>query len=492
MSSITRPGGRPTVPATASVLAAPVLASSSGFGRRRVSRIAARVISPLGASSDYAFWPDFGRRRPSERGLVATAVGAGADDASLVPPCRGAGPRRPRPPTPPPPGAGDPWVIVGLGNPGPRYDGTRHNAGFDALDALVAASAGSLAWQPGLRHGARWASGTLPGPAGVGSVPVTLVAPMLFMNTSGGPVDKILGETSGREGGPARPRAARPRAARFPTPPPPSPPPSHLLSHDWSRCVVLLDCLDLSPGEARLRASGGHGGHNGLRDILGRWRPEHGQMARDRREREAAAAAAAAATAAGDDDVGAAAAAPRARPPPRNPRGGGGAGKGRNKGGGASSDGEGKPVPRVRVGIGRPPGGPGLDVSGWVLGRPSGEKRAGESSESERAALARGVARAADLARACVAAGSVERAIGGGGGGGGGRKEGKRSRGSGSESERDGGDRGGVGGDDDDSAPAKAARSGKGRRRGPRTEAAPSPRGALGAALAAGLGGEDR
>lgn len=120
----------------------------------------------------------------------------------------------------------DPLIIVGLGNPGPRHAGDRHNVGFWLADELAA------------RAGARFsASGKLGGDEGSGQLDgcaVRLVKPGTFMNRSGQCVRRVL---------------------------------------DWyradpSRLLVLHDELDLPPGTARLKMGGGHGGHNGLRDII--------------------------------------------------------------------------------------------------------------------------------------------------------------------------------------------------------------------------------
>ena len=116
-------------------------------------------------------------------------------------------------------------LLVGLGNPGPQYEATRHNAGFWWL----AAAAGKLRVQLlpqrdffGLaaRHGA-------------GADAVWLLQPMTFMNLSGKSV------------------AALARFYKFA--------PEEIL--------VVHDELDLPPGQARLKLGGSHAGHNGLRDI---------------------------------------------------------------------------------------------------------------------------------------------------------------------------------------------------------------------------------
>lgn len=116
------------------------------------------------------------------------------------------------------------WIIIGLGNPGSQYAGTRHNAG-----QLVA---GMLAERMGARFKAHRtrndvAEGRLAGQ------PVTLARPHSYMNLSGGPVAALLG--------------------------------FYKLSAE--RIVVIHDELDVSFGAVRLKRGGGDNGHNGLRSI---------------------------------------------------------------------------------------------------------------------------------------------------------------------------------------------------------------------------------
>ena len=125
----------------------------------------------------------------------------------------------------------DPWLVVGLGNPGPGYAGNRHNIGAMVL-AELAQQAGATPRQ----HKARaWVSeirlGMLPG--GAPGPRVVLAQPMTYMNTSGGPVAGV---------------------ARF-------------FSVPLEQVVVLHDELDIDFGAVRLKRGGGEGGHNGLRSI---------------------------------------------------------------------------------------------------------------------------------------------------------------------------------------------------------------------------------
>ncbi|HEY4464974.1 MAG TPA: aminoacyl-tRNA hydrolase [Streptosporangiaceae bacterium] len=116
------------------------------------------------------------------------------------------------------------WLVAGLGNPGPEYAGTRHNAGHMVANLLAE------------RMGARFkahrsrneiAEGRLAG------VPVTLAKPRTYMNTSGGPVAAL--------------------AAFYKIPP--------------ERIVVVHDELDIPFGSVRIKLGGGDNGHNGLRSV---------------------------------------------------------------------------------------------------------------------------------------------------------------------------------------------------------------------------------
>jgi PTH1 family peptidyl-tRNA hydrolase len=116
-------------------------------------------------------------------------------------------------------------LITGLGNPGPDYHKTRHNAGFLFFDHLTA------------RLGReRWIKkfNSLFVTAQIDGVDVTLVKPMSYMNLSGGPVRAFMAE----------------------------------LGVEPSDLLVVHDDIDLPFGEARYKAGGGHGGHNGLKSIF--------------------------------------------------------------------------------------------------------------------------------------------------------------------------------------------------------------------------------
>ena len=116
-------------------------------------------------------------------------------------------------------------LLVGLGNPGPEYEATRHNAGFWWVDAAARKLGAALTPQRsyfGLAARAQAATGT-----------VWLLQPMTYMNLSGKAVAAL---------------------ARFYKIAP-------------AEILVVHDELDLLPGQAKIKLSGGHAGHNGLRDI---------------------------------------------------------------------------------------------------------------------------------------------------------------------------------------------------------------------------------
>lgn len=120
----------------------------------------------------------------------------------------------------------DAWLIVGLGNPGPKYETTRHNVGQMALDVLADRLGARFASH---RTNSRVAEGFLR----PGGPKLILAKSNGYMNTSGGPVSAL--------------------AKYFDVP--------------ADRIVVLHDELDLPFDSVKLKQGGGHGGHNGLRDI---------------------------------------------------------------------------------------------------------------------------------------------------------------------------------------------------------------------------------
>jgi PTH1 family peptidyl-tRNA hydrolase len=118
-------------------------------------------------------------------------------------------------------------LVVGLGNPGAEYARTRHNAGFWFVDEL--ARRGGGAWRREPRHQCELARVRLEGSE------LWLAKPATYMNHSGNAVQSV---------------AAFYRIA-----------PAEVL--------VVHDDIDLPPGVARLKQGGGHGGHNGVRDVIG-------------------------------------------------------------------------------------------------------------------------------------------------------------------------------------------------------------------------------
>ncbi|MFT4124009.1 MAG: aminoacyl-tRNA hydrolase [Microbacteriaceae bacterium] len=132
-----------------------------------------------------------------------------------------------------------PWLVVGLGNPGPAYAGNRHNVGQMVLDEL--AERGRVTFTAHKANAriatARIAEGRIaagPGAAsGAAGARLLLAKPNSYMNLSGGPVSALL---------------------RFFTIPP-------------ARLVVVHDELDLPFDTVRLKRGGGAGGHNGVRDV---------------------------------------------------------------------------------------------------------------------------------------------------------------------------------------------------------------------------------
>ena len=120
-----------------------------------------------------------------------------------------------------------PFLIAGLGNPGSKYAGNRHNVGFMVVDLLAKRVGGSF------RTHARARAQVCQGRLSVGGPSVVLVKPLTFMNVSG--------------------QAVGPLAAFFKVP--------------NDRVVVAHDELDLPFGVVRLKEGGGENGHNGLKSV---------------------------------------------------------------------------------------------------------------------------------------------------------------------------------------------------------------------------------
>lgn len=121
----------------------------------------------------------------------------------------------------------DAWLIVGLGNPGPEYEKTRHNIGQMVLDELAKEVGGSF------KKHSKASAVVVEGRLGFGGPKVILMKSLGYMNTSGGPVSAI---------------------AKF-------------YGIDPDHVIVVHDELDIPFDTIKLKIGGGEGGHNGLRDI---------------------------------------------------------------------------------------------------------------------------------------------------------------------------------------------------------------------------------
>ena len=127
----------------------------------------------------------------------------------------------------------DTWLVVGLGNPGPDYAGNRHNVGAMAVEGLAARDAsGAASGRASFKaHKARARVAEvrlrIPGPK------VVLAVPSTYMNVSGGPVSALL----------------------------------KYYDVPVERLIVLHDELDIPFDNIKLKTGGGHGGHNGVRDV---------------------------------------------------------------------------------------------------------------------------------------------------------------------------------------------------------------------------------
>lgn len=128
---------------------------------------------------------------------------------------------RKRQPTP----GGDLWLVAGLGNPGPEYAGTRHNAGFRVASLFLSRHGMD---RPRRRYEGRWSEGEVLGQR------VAVLMPQTFMNLSG--------------------RSVRETAQKKQIPP--------------DRIIVVHDELDFPFGVLRCRIGGGAGGHNGVSSIV--------------------------------------------------------------------------------------------------------------------------------------------------------------------------------------------------------------------------------
>lgn len=120
-----------------------------------------------------------------------------------------------------------PKLVVGLGNPGKEYEGTRHNIGFAVLDRIAEKFGGSFR--------GKWRFSAKIAEVAAGDVgKVVLAKPQTFMNRSGTAVNTLL----------------------------------QWLKIEPAQLLVVVDDADLPLGQIRLRTAGGSGGHNGLRSII--------------------------------------------------------------------------------------------------------------------------------------------------------------------------------------------------------------------------------
>lgn len=118
------------------------------------------------------------------------------------------------------------YIIVGLGNPGKEYQGTRHNIGFDVIDALAEKYNISILEK---KHKAMIGKGIVAGQK------VILVKPMTFMNLSGESVREVL---------------------------------DYYKVDEEEELIVVYDDISLVPGGLRIRGKGSAGGHNGIKSII--------------------------------------------------------------------------------------------------------------------------------------------------------------------------------------------------------------------------------
>jgi len=120
----------------------------------------------------------------------------------------------------------DSWMIVGLGNPGREYEKTRHNIGFIVLDRIAENFGISLTQKK---------FDTLFGVGKIENMPVILTKPMAYMNRSGPPVQQL---------------------AKY-------------YQLELDHILVIHDDIDILFGNLKIKSKGGHGGHNGIKSIIG-------------------------------------------------------------------------------------------------------------------------------------------------------------------------------------------------------------------------------
>ena len=119
----------------------------------------------------------------------------------------------------------DPYLMVGLGNPGAKYHGTRHNVGFEIVDAFAKHNNIEITAE-------KWES--LNGKLMLGATPIHLVKPLTYMNLSGKSVARFV----------------------------------DFFKIPIENILVVHDDLDMNTGRLKLVSGGGTGGHNGIRSIV--------------------------------------------------------------------------------------------------------------------------------------------------------------------------------------------------------------------------------
>lgn len=118
------------------------------------------------------------------------------------------------------------YIIVGLGNPGRQYEHTRHNVGFDVMDAIAEKYNISISEK---KHKALYGKGIIEGQK------VVLAKPQTFMNLSGESVAELL---------------------------------NYYKIDPEEELIVIFDDISLAPGNIRIRKKGSAGGHNGIKNII--------------------------------------------------------------------------------------------------------------------------------------------------------------------------------------------------------------------------------
>lgn len=118
------------------------------------------------------------------------------------------------------------FIIVGLGNPSKEYENTRHNIGFDTIDAIADKYNINVME---LKHKAKIGKGYIDGEK------VILAKPLTFMNSSGESIRAII---------------------------------DYYKAEPETDLIVILDDISLPPGQIRIRKRGSAGGHNGLKNII--------------------------------------------------------------------------------------------------------------------------------------------------------------------------------------------------------------------------------